>query len=70
MSQLPTLKDSQAARLVLQTRNASLRMGVRVTPTGILAIGGLVSSILLSTSALVWVSMSQGKRHRYLSRGR
>jgi hypothetical protein len=70
MSQLPTLKATQAARLVVQTRNASLRMGVRVTPAGILAIGGLVSSILLSTSVLVWVSVSQARRHRGLSRSR
>jgi hypothetical protein len=70
MSPLPTLKATQAARLVVQTRSASLRMGVRVTPAGILAIGGLVSSILLSTSALVWVSVSQARRHRGLNRGR
>lgn len=29
-------------------------MEVRVTPGGLLAIGGLVSGILLSTAVLVW----------------
>lgn len=65
MPQLPAVKESQLANLVVQTRNGSLRIGVRVTPAGLLAIGGLVSSILLSTSALVWVSVSQARRTRH-----
>lgn len=67
MPQLPAMNDSQVANLVLETRNNALRMGVRVTPAGILAIGGLVSGILLSTSLLVWVSVSQARRTRHKS---
>jgi hypothetical protein len=39
-----------------------------VTPAGILAIGGLVSGILLSTAALVWVSTSVARRHPLATR--
>ena len=45
MPQLPAVKESQLAILVVQTRNGSLRMGVRVSQAGLLAIGCLVSSI-------------------------
>ncbi|WP_267434061.1 hypothetical protein [Sphingomonas sp. GM_Shp_1] len=41
-------------------RKVVLRAKVRVTPGGLLAIGGLVSSILLSTAVLVGVAT----RHR------
>lgn len=43
---MSAMKDVQAARLVLQTRNASLRMTARATPAGLLAIGGLLCGIL------------------------
>lgn len=52
------------------TAAASLKAGefklaakVKVTNVGLLAIGGLVSSILLSTTALVWVATSVTRRH-------
>lgn len=37
-------------------RHVALRAKVQVTPVGLLAIGGLVSSVLLSTSVLVGVA--------------
>lgn len=43
-------------------RNAGLDMRVKLTSRGILAIGGLVSSILLSTAVLVAVAVREGKR--------
>jgi len=50
---------------VLSLRAGKVRLGVRVkvTPRGLVAIGGLVSSILLSTAAVVWVSTSVARRH-------
>lgn len=51
------------------TAAASFRMGearivakVKVTPAGLLAIGALVSGILLSTSVLVWTATSVARR--------
>ena len=43
-------------------RNAGLDMRVKLTSGGLLAIGGLVSSILLSTAVLVAVAVREGKR--------
>lgn len=37
-------------------RKALVRAKIQVTPVGLLAIGGLVSSILLSTAVLVGVA--------------
>ncbi|WP_294277551.1 hypothetical protein [uncultured Sphingomonas sp.] len=37
-------------------RHVALRAKVQVTPVGLLAIGGLVSSVLLSTAVLVGVA--------------
>lgn len=49
--------DRQAsAELELKLGAFSLRSVIRVSSQDLLAIGGLVSSILLSTSLLVWVS--------------
>lgn len=51
------------------TAAASFRLGearftakVKVTPAGLLAIGALVSGILLSTSVLVWTATSVARR--------
>ena len=47
-------KDVQQAHLSLTMgKRTRLAVDVRVTPRGLLAIGGLVSAILLSTTALV-----------------
>lgn len=40
---------------------ARFKAKVEATPAGLLAIGGLVSGILLSTAALVWVSASAAR---------
>ncbi|KHL25674.1 hypothetical protein PK98_03230 [Croceibacterium mercuriale] len=43
-------------------RNVGLDVRVKLTSRGILAIGGLVSSILLSTAVLVAVSVRESNR--------
>ncbi|MFN3877278.1 MAG: hypothetical protein ACK4MH_02740 [Brevundimonas sp.] len=43
--------------------NIKLATKVKITNPGVLAIGGLVSSILLSTTVLVWVLTSATRRH-------
>jgi hypothetical protein len=60
--------DGQVARLDLSFGSAKVKVRVHVTPAGLLAIGGLVSSILLSTAALVWVATSAARRHPIASR--
>ncbi|MFT4251110.1 MAG: hypothetical protein QM608_01325 [Caulobacter sp.] len=37
------------------------RAEVRVTPAGILAVGALVSGMLLSTAAIVWAAKSAAR---------
>jgi hypothetical protein len=46
-------------------RAGPVRLGAktRISNGGLLAIGGLVSSILLSTAAVVWVSTSVARQH-------
>jgi hypothetical protein len=51
-----------------QSASAEFRWGamtacaeVRVTPLGILAIGGMLSAVLLSTAVVVWASTSIGR---------
>lgn len=59
-----------------QRATATIRIGthtefaarVEVTSTGLLAIGGLVSSILLSTAVLVRVSVREGGRAKAIQR--
>ncbi|WP_126174023.1 hypothetical protein [Altericroceibacterium xinjiangense] len=43
-------------------KSVSLDLRLRVTSPGILSVGALVSSILLSTAALVAVAVREGKR--------
>lgn len=57
------LAGPQEAELRLRAGPVRLRVAARLSPAGLLAIGGLVSSILLSTAALVWVSTSVARRH-------
>lgn len=54
---------ANSATVVVRTGKAKAAAKVKVTSSGLLAIGGLVSSILLSTAALVWVSTSVARRH-------
>ncbi|WP_185964989.1 hypothetical protein [Glacieibacterium frigidum] len=50
------LQAPQHAELHARWGKARVRMTVDVTPAGLLAIGGLVSSILLSTAVIVRVA--------------
>lgn len=50
------LSTPQHAELHARWGKARLRLAIDVTPAGLLAIGGLVSSILLSTAAIVHVA--------------
>ena len=44
------------------------RSKVQISTAGLVAVGGLVSSILLSTAALVWVSTTPVRRHPLATR--
>ena len=41
---------------------------VRVSTAGLIGLGGLVSSILLSTAAIVWVATTPDRRHPITTR--
>ncbi len=57
------LSERQTAEIDLRIRESSgVRMGVDVTPVGMLSIAVLVSGILLSTAVLVRTSVREGKR--------
>ncbi len=62
MSDLEILKrDEQSASAEFRWGAMTARAEVRVTPLGILAIGGMLSAVLLSTAAVVWASTSIGR---------
>lgn len=46
----------------------AMRARVQATPAGLLAVGVLVSGILLSTSVLVWSATNVARRHPVLRR--
>lgn len=46
---------------VLRAGPVKLAVKVRMTPAGLLAVGGMVSGILLSTAALVWVTAAAAR---------
>ncbi len=54
--------DPNTAAVSLRVRDARFVAKVKVTPAGLLAIGALVSGILLSTSVLVWTATSVARR--------
>jgi hypothetical protein len=56
--------DAQRAHVTLAAGSAELDADVRVTPLGLLAIGGLVSAILLSTAVLVRTAVNAAGRTR------
>ena len=64
----PAPTPDQNARLDLRAGPVSLKLEVRVTPAGLLAIGGLVSGILLSTAVLVWSATAVPRRHPIAAR--
>ena len=47
------LASPQAATARLRTDHANARIGVSVTPLGLLAIGGLVAAILLAVPPII-----------------
>jgi hypothetical protein len=60
--------QEQTADLDFVAGPVKLSAKVRVTPAGLLAIGGLVGGILLSTAVVVWVSTSVARRHPIATR--
>lgn len=52
-----------SARIVVRGGPVRVAAKVEVTTSGLLAIGALVSGVLLSTTALVWASTSPARRH-------
>lgn len=51
-----------SAAVTLRAGNLRFKAKVKVTNAGLLAVGGLVSSILISTTALVWVATGVARR--------
>jgi hypothetical protein len=64
----PDRSPHQIAEMRATAGRLRFRARVQVTPAGLLAIGGMVSSILLSTTALVWASTSVARRHPIATR--
>lgn len=57
MSNFPTLEDDrQTAVAEFQAGPIRARAEVSVTPAGLLALGALISGILLSSAAIVWTA--------------
>ncbi|SFR81853.1 hypothetical protein [Sphingomonas jatrophae] len=54
--------EVQRARLSLRAGRVGVSASVKVTPSGLLSIGALVSGVLLSTAVLVRVSTREAKR--------
>jgi hypothetical protein len=59
---------AQTAKLEIAAGPLRVKARLTVTPAGLLAIGGLVSGILLSTAVLVWTATSVARRHPVASR--
>ncbi len=62
------LDRKQVAELDVSASPVRVHLQVRVTSGGLLAIGALVSGILLATSVLVWTSATVARRHLLASR--
>jgi hypothetical protein len=61
--------QSQRAKLTLRLgKRARLCARVEMTSEGLLAVGALVSSILLSTAVLVGVSVREGGKAKAIQR--
>ena len=57
MSNFPTLEDDrQTAVAEFEAGPIRARAEVSVTPAGLLALGALISGILLSSAAIVWTA--------------
>lgn len=58
-----TLDRTQTAELDAGVGNSKAHVKVQMTPTGLLAIGGLVGCILLAVSTVVWTATSVKRKH-------
>lgn len=58
---LAPLHEPQVAEYEFSAGPIKVRAAVRVTPLGILAIGAMVTGILLATSSVVWSSTSAAR---------
>ena len=56
------LRQLQVAEFELAAGAVKLKASVRLTPVGFLAIGAMVSGVLLATSSLVWSATSVARR--------
>lgn len=64
----PRPMTGNRASVVLRAGPVRLSAKVRLSTPGLLSVGGLVSGILLSTTALVWVATGPVRRHPVASR--
>ena len=62
------LQDPQVAKSEISDGPVRMRLDLRVTTSGLLAIGALVTGILLATSGLVWSATSVARRHPVVTR--
>jgi hypothetical protein len=63
MAKFAAARKPQSAEVDVGVGKASMHIKARMTPSGLLAIGGLVGGILLSVTALVWASTSVKRKH-------
>ena len=52
-------KEVIASRLSLQTPVGAVRMSARITPLGLLAVGGMVAAILLASAVVIKASRTR-----------
>ena len=55
--------NAQLGRVVIRVGAFNVRASIRVTPTGLLSIGGLVGTVLVSTALLVWTAGAVKRGH-------
>lgn len=63
MAKSASAQEPQTAEVDVGVGKASMHVKARMTPSGLLAIGGLVGGVLLSVTALVWASTSVKRKH-------
>lgn len=59
--------ELQTAEFEARLGSFSTRLNLRMTPNGLLAVGGLVGCILLSVAAVVWTATSVRRKHPLLT---
>lgn len=53
LKRLPVMEELQRAYASIETSRLRARAAVEVTPTGLLAIGGMVAAVLAGSAAIV-----------------